>query len=173
MNYLKELSTWDLDSNGANIKTLRVIIEIPKGSSLKYELTPDGKYMTIVRAMHPRYRYPYNYGSIPQTNGGDNDPLDAIVIYKRPLEIGSIVNCLVVGVIKTLDSGEIDDKILCVPYFDYPSKINIKRILKYLNHYKYPDQNTTEIKEVFGPLVAIETIDKSIESFKEKYKNEI
>ena len=173
MNYLKELETWDLDSNGAGIKTLRVIVEIPKNSSLKYELTPCGKYMTIVRAMHHRYKYPYNYGSIPQTNGGDNDPLDAIVVYKRPIAVGTILNCLVVGVIKTVDNGEVDDKILCVPYFDHPSKINIKKILKYLNHYKYPDQDSTTIKEVLGPHSAIEIIENSIKSFKEKYKNEV
>lgn len=168
MNYWKDLETYDHDSNGAGITTLRVVIEIPKGSFLKYELDPKGEYLTVVREMHHKYPYPYNYGSIPQTLGGDNDPLDAIVLCDEPIAPGTVFNCKVIGVVTTIDHGEEDDKILAVPYYYNSGEVNLKKILNYLNNYKYPDNDTTEIKEVLGVREANRIIKEAIKNFKEK-----
>ena len=105
MNLWKDLTAWDSDTNGAKITTLRAVIEIPLGSIIKYELSPKGDTFTAVREMNKKYRYIYNYGSIPGTLGGDNDPLDVIVIYPEPISAGTVLNCKVVGVVKTVDKG--------------------------------------------------------------------
>lgn len=173
MNLWKDLPTIDKDTNGAEISTIRVIIEISKGNSLKYELNSTGDYLTVVREMHPKYKYIYNYGMIPQTLGGDNDPLDAIIIYDKPLIEGSVINCKVLGVVKTIDQGEVDDKILCIPYFSKKKKVNIDKIIKYLNNYKYPNQKGTEVIGLLDSNKALELIHKAIKDFKEKIKDEV
>lgn len=170
MNLLKDLETYDKDSNGAGITTLRVIVEIPKGSLIKYELDPTGRYMTAVRAMHHKFPYAYSYGCIPQTLGGDNDPLDAIILYNEPFYPGTVLNCKVIGVITTEDKGEEDDKILCLPYFDKSTTVQIKKVIKYLNEYKYPDQEGTYIKQVFGVREANNLIKAAMKAFKEEIK---
>ena len=169
MNLLKDLPTFDEDSNGAGIRTVRVVIEVPKGTLHKYEYHPMG-YMTIVRDLNEKYHYPYNYGMIPQTLGGDNDPLDAIVISDEPIVSGTVVNCNVLGIIKTVDNGEIDDKLLCVPYFIKEGSINLEEVLKYLNEYKYPYQDGTEILDVSGPTEAYEILVEAVENYKRSEK---
>jgi inorganic pyrophosphatase len=173
MNLWKNLTPWDQDTNGAKILTIRTVVEIPKGSILKYELTSDGSMMTIVREMNKKYRYIYNYGFIPGTLGGDNDPLDSIVIYPESINPGTVLNCKVVGVIRTIDKGEEDDKIIVIPYFYNPKNIKkeLKKIIKYLNHYKYPDQKGTYITKLENSKIAIEAIKQAEIKFKES-KNE-
>jgi inorganic pyrophosphatase len=174
MNLWKDLPAWDRDTNGAKITTLRAVIEIPLGSIIKYELSPKGDTFTAVREMNKRYRYIYNYGSIPGTLGGDNDPLDVIVIYPEPVLAGTVLNCKVVGVVKTIDKGEQDDKILAIPYFYKPKRLRwwLKKIIKYLNNYKYPDQKGTYITGLLGPEEAVELVNQAIINFKENV-NEI
>ena len=168
MNFL-ELPAIDNDSNGADIKTVRVLVEIPKGSRLKYEYNPGG-YMTIVRDLNWRYPYPYNYGCVCGTLGGDNDPLDVIIIYNKKIQSGTVLNCKIIGVITTIDNGEEDDKLLAIPYFSNPKKvkINFKKIIHYLNNYKYPNQKGTYIKQLYGPKEAIKILKEAIIAFENK-----
>ena len=172
MNLWKDLTAFDHDTNGAKTVTLRAVVEIPKGSLIKYELTPDGSAMTAVREMNKRYRYIYNYGFIPGTLCGDNDPLDVIIIYPEPVVSGTVLNCEVLGVVKTIDRGEEDDKILAIPYFYKVKNLKkeLEKIIKYLNHYKYPDQKGTYITELLGYGPALGLIDKAIKNFKENVK---
>lgn len=167
MNLLHDLPAYDADTNGAGITTLRMVVEIPKGSIHKYEYNPLG-YMTIVRDLHEDYQYPFNYGFIPQTLGGDNDPLDAILFSKEPIASGTVVNCKVLGVIKTEDMGEMDDKILLIPHWIDEGSIDLKCILKYLNTYKYPKQEGTYITQVLGVEEANKLIAEAIENYKNK-----
>jgi inorganic pyrophosphatase len=169
MNLWKELKPWDFDTNGANITTLRVVVEIPKGSLIKYELSPDGSVLTAVREMNRKYRYIYNYGFIPGTLGGDNDPLDAIIIYDEPIKAGTVLNCKILGIIRTIDKGEQDDKILVYPYFSNLKtgklKKELKKIVRYLNNYKYPFQEGTYITKLEDGEKAFEAINLAISNF--------
>lgn len=158
-NHLKTLPAY------ADDLIINVVVEIPKGDRLKYEYSENGEYLTVVRELHPRYRYPFNYGFIPQTLAGDKDPLDAIVIHKESFAPGTILRCKVIGVITTIDQGEEDDKILCVPVFSKPTRINIKKVFNYLNHYKYPYQKGTYVKAVLGPLEAYKRIKCSVNNY--------
>ena len=161
MNLLKDLTAYDGDTNGSKETTLRVLIEVPKGSIHKYEYDTRG-FFTIVRELSPKYSYIYNYGCIPQTLGGDGDNLDAIVLSTEPIASGTIVNCKVLAAVKTIDKGEIDDKIICVPYYVKTGKVNIKRIINYLNHYKYPHQQGTEVLDVILAKEAYKLINEAI-----------
>ena len=127
-NYLKDFDAINSDN------TINVVIEIPSGTNDKWEVSKkDGSIEWEFKKGKPRVvKYlPYvtNYGMIPKTllnkdQGGDGDPLDVILLgpaYKR----GSIVKAKVIGTMKMLDGGEIDDKILAISSDSiFNSKVN-------------------------------------------------
>lgn len=151
----------DVNPISPNGEYVRVLIEIPKGSIHKYEYDPRG-VLTVVRDLDKKYKYPYNYGCVPGTLAGDNDPLDAIVISDEAFKPCTIVNCKVVGLIKMEDNGEEDHKLLCVPSFSSLKKIKLTKILKYLDNYKYPYQEGTKILGVYNSTEAWKEVHKAM-----------
>lgn len=91
------------------------VIEIPAGGFTKYEIDGDTGHVMVDRYVSMPVAYPANYGSICQSLGGDNDPLDVLVLTREPIAPGAIIKLRPVGILKTLDGGEADDKILAVP----------------------------------------------------------
>lgn len=99
-----------------------VLIEIPKGTkNNKFERDPKTGQI-VLDFVFENLVWPFNYGEIINTKGGDGDALDAIVFSSEPLEQGSVVVCAPFGVMLSLDRGEQDDKILMVPIADDLSK---------------------------------------------------
>lgn len=102
---------------------INVVVEIPSGTLEKWEVEKStGKLVLEERNGKPRVvnylSYPGNYGMIPQTllsqaSGGDNDPLDVIVLGK-PLKRGSVVKAKLIGIMYLIDKGEQDDKLIAV-----------------------------------------------------------
>jgi len=88
------------------------IIEIPKGSRLKYELDKESGLLRLDRVLFSAVFYPENYGFIPQTYCDDNDPLDIVLIAESHIQPLAIVDAKVIGVMQMLDSGKADDKII-------------------------------------------------------------
>jgi len=106
------------DSNG----NINVVVEIPAGTNAKWEVTATGQLTWDFKDEKPRIvaylGYPGNYGMIPRTilpkdQGGDGDPLDVIILAPA-VPRGSIVEARPIGVLKLLDRGEQDDKIIAV-----------------------------------------------------------
>lgn len=104
--------------------TINVVVEIPAGASDKWEVKPDGLMHWDMKDGKPRIvqylPYPANYGMVPRTVlpkaiGGDGDPLDVLVLGPASPR-GAIVKARVIGVMKLLDKGEVDDKILAVAH---------------------------------------------------------
>ncbi|MEM9593182.1 MAG: inorganic diphosphatase [Acidobacteriota bacterium] len=95
--------------------TFYAVIEIPAGGFTKYELDGDTGHVMVDRFVRMPVTYPANYGSITQTLGGDDDPLDVLVITREPLYPGVIVKARPVAILKSIDGGEVDDKIIAVP----------------------------------------------------------
>jgi inorganic pyrophosphatase len=94
---------------------LLALVEIPAGSAIKYELhLPSGR-MEVDRFLAMPMAYPANYGILPCTRGGDGDALDVLVLTRAPLLPGSVIRVRAVGVLRMIDRGEEDDKILAVP----------------------------------------------------------
>lgn len=89
-------------------------VEIPAGSFTKYEINEEG-LLFVDRFQSMPVVYPANYGSMPRTLAGDGDPLDALVLTREPLHPGVLVRFRPIGVLRMLDKGEHDEKIVGVP----------------------------------------------------------
>lgn len=95
--------------------TIKVIIEIPEGSSVKYELDEETGEMMVDRIVPVAMGYPVNYGLITKTRGEDGDALDALVFLSEKVVPGVVVKCKVIGMLEMEDEEGIDHKIICVP----------------------------------------------------------
>lgn len=89
-------------------------VEIPAGSFTKYEINEEG-LVYVDRFQSMPVAYPANYGSMPRTLAGDGDPLDALVLTREPLHPGVLVKFRPVGVLRMIDDGKHDEKIIGVP----------------------------------------------------------
>lgn len=89
-------------------------VEIPAGSFTKYEINDEG-LVYVDRFQSMPVAYPANYGSMPRTLAGDGDPLDALVLTREPLHPGVLVKFRPIGVLRMLDDGKHDEKIIGVP----------------------------------------------------------
>src|SRR5262245_61989681 len=90
------------------------IIEIPFGSSVKYELDKTSGLIKLDRVLYSAVYYPANYGFIPQTLAEDDDPLDVLVLCQETVDPLTLVNARAIGLMKMVDSGKKDKKILVV-----------------------------------------------------------
>lgn len=95
-----------------------VLIEIPAGSENKYEYDPALKAIKLDYVFRDGFHFPFNYGSIVRTRGGDGDHLDAVVLSTAPIQNGVLVTVKPLGYLQLKDQGEQDDKIICVPVVD-------------------------------------------------------
>tara|TARA_E500000178_G_scaffold341507_1_gene385495 strand:- start:1466 stop:1936 length:471 start_codon:yes stop_codon:yes gene_type:complete len=150
---------------------MEIIIEISKGSNLKYEYDIESNKLILDRVLNNTNVFPYNYGFIPNTLSPDGDPIDIILLSKHSLIPGTYVNVRVIGIVRTEDEAGIDDKIVCV----LDSKIDkeyelvndienlnaneLKNILYFLSHYKDGEDNKfVKVGEVKGKKEAFEYI---------------
>lgn len=99
-------------------ESVTAVIEIPSGSRNKYELDKVSGMLKLDRVLFSAVHYPGDYGFIPRTLHEDNDPLDVLVIVKEQTFPGCQIDVRPIGVLKMLDRGEPDDKILSVPLHD-------------------------------------------------------
>ncbi|MBS0882736.1 inorganic diphosphatase [Pantoea sp. JGM49] len=91
------------------------VTEIPAGSMIKYETDAKTGFIVADRFQSMPVAYPANYGSLTQSLGGDGDPLDVIFYTRAPLQPGTLIKLRPIGVLKMIDGGEVDDKIVAVP----------------------------------------------------------
>ena len=90
------------------------IIEIPKGSSIKYELDKQTGLLKLDRVLYSAVYYPANYGFIPQTLAEDDDPLDVLVLCQEPVAPLTLVRSRPIGLMTMIDTGKQDHKMLAV-----------------------------------------------------------
>ena len=153
---------------------LNVVIEIPTGSNHKIEWDRDHACFMLDRVEPIAFAKPCNYGFIPQTIDEDGDELDVLVITDQPLTTGIWLKTRILGVMKFVDGGEVDDKIIVVPeddrnngdkyqtLEDLPKQL-IEQIRFHFNHYKdLKKPGTTEVKEFADAKTAKKVITDSI-----------
>jgi inorganic pyrophosphatase len=100
----------------AEKETFHAVIEIPKGSRIKYEYSEKYGQIFVDRIFRTPVDYPQNYGFFPQAwNQYDNDPMDVIVVANESFHPGVVVPVRVIGIIEMDDTGELDHKIIAVP----------------------------------------------------------
>src|SRR5574343_376842 len=96
-------------------KVINAIVEVSAGSINKYELITESGQLKLDRVGYSSLAYPFTYGAIPMTWDYDGDPLDVeIVNITEPLVAGCLAEVRVIGVMKFIDGGEVDDKIIAV-----------------------------------------------------------
>ena len=104
------------------------IVEIPKGTSVKYEYDKDLGVFKYDRSLTSAMTYPCSYGYIPNTLGEDGDPLDFLVYNATPIDRATLVECKVIAVLDMEDDGEKDYKILGVPTSHVRRHYNLKAL---------------------------------------------
>ncbi len=94
---------------------VNVVIEIPIGSTTKYEYHDDVKTIVVDRFLYTAFAYPFNYGFIPQTWSEDEDALDIVVLSSQPVAVGTVIESRVIGMLETEDEEGGDAKLIAVP----------------------------------------------------------
>ena len=113
------MNIWhDIEAERISPEDFVAVIEISKGSKLKYELDKKTGMLILDRILYTSTHYPANYGFIPLTYAEDNDPLDVLVLCSEPIEPMTLVTCYPIGVISMFDSGAADYKIIAIPEND-------------------------------------------------------
>ncbi len=147
-----DISKISIGKNAPN--DVNVIIEVPIGSEpIKYELDKESGALFVDRFLHTSMHYPCNYGFVPHTLSDDGDPLDVLVIGRRPITPGAVISARPVGVLLMEDESGMDEKILAVPssklhpfydnvnnYTDVP-QILLDQIGHFFEHYKDLEKN--------------------------------
>jgi len=122
------INPWHDVSLGENApEIVNAIIEIPKNSHVKYELDKNTGLLRLDRFLYSAVYYPGDYGFVPQTLWEDGDPLDIIILTGTPVYPMTLVKARVIGVLRMIDNGEKDDKIIAV-YEDDPRTEGIRDI---------------------------------------------
>jgi inorganic pyrophosphatase len=97
-----------------------VVIEISRGSRMKYELDEDTGQLRLARGLARGFAYPTDYGFIPRTRGGDGERIDVLVLASEPLLPLTIVRVRIVGGMHAVFEDEEEDKLLGVALDDPP-----------------------------------------------------
>jgi inorganic pyrophosphatase len=105
----------DVDRLSNLPEEFQMVVEIPMGSTSKFEYNEDGGYFALDRTLYSPLIYPFEYGFVPQTHGGDGDAIDVILLATRPTFAGCVVKVRPVAVLKMSDEAGVDNKIICAP----------------------------------------------------------
>ncbi len=173
------MNIWhDISRSRINKDDFYAVVEITKGSKMKYELDKETGLLVLDRILYTSTHYPANYGFIPRTLADDGDPMDVLVLSSEPLLPLSLVRCYPIGVIIMTDGGDSDEKIIAIPYSDptYNGYKNIsdlpQHIFDEMQHffsvYKQLENKSTSVSEVFDKEEATTIVQKSIEQYIEK-----
>ncbi len=149
----------DIPVDGSTLDgTILVVIEVPKGSKVKYELDKQTGFMKVDRILFSSVVFPANYGFIPQTYCGDGDPLDVLVLGQEPVLPLSIITAQPIGLMKMLDQGAEDDKVIAVhahdPEYAFYNSID-----------QLPPHRMIEIRQFFESYKSLERKIVTVERF--------
>jgi inorganic pyrophosphatase len=155
---------------------VNAVIEIPKGSKLKYELDKPSGLLRVDRVLHSSVIYPANYGFIPRSYAEDDDPLDVLVLCTESVAPMSILVARPIGLMCMADQGAKDDKIIAVhsddPAFEEYQDIfqlprhTLREIRRFFQDYKQLEQKEVMVDDPLGPKEALQVVDAAIEGYR-------
>jgi inorganic pyrophosphatase len=147
---------------------LNALIEIPKGSKVKYELDKDTGLLKVDRILYSSVIYPANYGFIPRTLGDDDDPLDLLVVMQEAVQALSIMRVRPIGMMQMVDEGQNDEKIICVhlddpeyrdlEHYDQLPPHRIDELQRFFEDYKVLEGKEVNVGDFDGPEKAADTV---------------
>ncbi|OJW26880.1 MAG: inorganic pyrophosphatase [Planctomycetales bacterium 71-10] len=151
------------------------LIEIPMGSSVKYELDKQTGLLRMDRVLYSAVYYPANYGFIPQTYAEDDDPLDVLVLCQEAVAPMTLVTARAIGLMTMVDAGKKDHKILAVAVGDPeyngfrdanelpPHRLMMLR--RFFQDYKYLEGKTVEVDEIQSADTTKHVIEDSLQRY--------
>lgn len=151
------------------------VIEIPRGSRLKYEVDKPTGLLRLDRVLYSAVHYPANYGFIPRTHADDGDALDVLVLMQEPVHPLTIVRARAIGGFRMRDDKGEDDKIVAVAIDDpsYAHYMNalelpphvLKELKRFFQDYKALEQKLSEVDELYDRERAIAVIRTSMDQY--------
>ena len=174
------MNIWhDISEERIKAKSFEALIEIPKGCKVKYELDKETGLLKLDRVLYTSTVYPANYGFIPRTLAEDGDPLDVLVLCGETIYPMTLINCYPIGVIKMIDGGSLDEKVIAIPFRDptYNGYYDIHELpnhvfdekMHFFEVYKTLEHKQTTVKEICHRDEAVEIINKCISMYKDKF----
>jgi len=163
----------DLDPRAGD--ALNCVIEIPAGSTVKYELDKTTGLLRVDRVLYSSVHYPANYGFLPRTYCDDNDPLDVLVLGQVEVVPLCILRAKAIGVMQMIDQNEEDDKIIAVhaddpEYRDYRDiselpEHRLKSLRRFFEDYKALEMKQVKVERFMGRIDACNIIAQSMKLY--------
>src|SRR5881227_759343 len=153
------------------------VIEIPMGSSVKYELDKSTGLLRVDRILYSAVYYPANYGFVPQTLAEDDDPLDVLVLCQEAVLPLTLVRSRAIGLMTMIDGGKKDHKILAVAMddpefnsFREASELPEHRLAmlrRFFLDYKTLEHKTVEVEDFQEAAAAVPIIEAALDRYSE------
>src|SRR6476619_7208552 len=154
------------------------LIEIPKGSKVKYELDKDTGMLKVDRVLFSAVHYPANYGFLPRTYCDDGDPLDVLVLGQEPVVPLCVLRARAIGVLTMSDEKGGDDKVIAVhvddpEYAHYQEAAELpphrlKEIQRFFLDYKVLEGKSVDVEDIRGRSSAEQVIRDAVRLYKDR-----
>jgi len=151
------------------------VVEIPRGSKVKYELDKKTGLIKVDRVLYSSVVYPHNYGFIPRTLCEDNDPMDVLVLMQEPVTPGCFLRAKAIGLMPMIDQGENDDKIIAVcaddPEYKHYNDIKelaphrLAEIRRFFEDYKKNENKEVAVNDFLPSTAAFSAIQYSMDLY--------
>lgn len=155
------------------------VIEVPKGSRNKYEYSKKAGVIKLDRVLYSPLHYPGDYGFVPQSFFEDGDPMDILVMMNESTFPGCVIEARVLAMLKMIDNGELDYKVLAVPATDpnfshYQTDADLPRhFLEEVKHffmtYKQLEGGTVEMHGWVGTDETRKAISDAVQLYRQKF----
>ncbi len=176
------MNLWkDLPAGKNPPEDIYVVIEIPMGSDIKYEIDHETGVIFVDRFLYTSMVYPANYGFVPRTLAEDGDPVDVLVLSREPVAPGTVIRARPIGVLVMEDEEGMDEKIIAVPVSKLDptwdevkdvgdcAEVTLNRIKHFFERYKELEPGKwVKVKEFKGADEAKKIIEEALKRFEEE-----